>query len=133
MKYKLKYYEKNKKEIRKIILVDMKNSEDLKEKIFIAPERITLDKWLIDMDKFNKMNLLKWSIVNLNIIENNISKYYLDKIILKSNKSFCFTNENSLPNDIINYIKSFFTCNESKKFKNKKSIDLITKLNEILK
>ena len=46
----------------------MKNSEDLKEKIFIDPERITLDKWLIDMDKFNKINLLKWSIVNLNII-----------------------------------------------------------------
>lgn len=68
MKYKLKYYEKNRKEIKKIILVDMKNSEDLKEKIFIDPERITLDKWLIDMDKFNKINLLKWSIVNLNII-----------------------------------------------------------------
>lgn len=132
MKYKLKYYEKNRKEIKKIILVDMKNSEDLKEKILIAPERITLDRWLVDMDKFNKNNLLKWSIVNLNIIENNISKYYLDKLILKSNKSFCLTNENSLPEDIINYIKSFFTCKESQKFKNKKSIDLITKLNEKL-
>ena len=53
MKYTLKYYEKNKKKIKKIILVDMKNSEDLKEKILIAPERITLDKWLVDMDKFN--------------------------------------------------------------------------------
>ena len=77
------------------------------------------------MDKYNKHNLLRWSFVNLNIIENNISNFYFDKLILKSNN-------NSLPNDITNYIKSFFTCKESKIFKNKKSVDLITKLNEKL-
>ena len=132
MKYTLRYLKKNRKEIKKIFLIDMKKSEDLKDKIFIAPERISLDKWLVNMDKFNKLSLLRWSILNLNIIENNISNYYLDKLILKSNKSFFFTNKNSLPNDIINHIKSFFICKESQIFNNKKSVDLITKLNEKL-
>ena len=123
MKYS-KYFQTKKN--KKYILVDLNISENLKEKIIIAPERINLDKWLNYMDKYNKHNLFSWSFGIINNIENKIATLYLNKIILRYNNVNLI---NDLPNDIITYIKSFYICNDFPIFKHKKSINLISELN----